>query len=519
MRRTLSRHPTAVFVAVVVLLALPFLLAQPWQIDLGMHLATVERWRHDLVSPSNPLIDVEAPSPYYSPYLLVPTLVAVLTGISTVTALKVAALGNVVLLAVGGRLLLGEMIRRPGRPSGPWVLVAAVLFAVTTSVMWGTRLVGWSGFLGLPVLTFSLPFPSTFAAAATAVVWAVAMRLPRVRQRWVAVLVVGLGLGIIVLSHPITAVATAIGLLGIGVRSLVLRQRSGGPGEVGRLALAWTLAAGLAVAVLAAWPMYSVADILARPDALDALHAVLYEEPATRYGLGLLALPALIRRLRRDRLDPVCWTVLVCLVLVVSGGLTGRYVLVRLLPWVLIGLHAVLAAELTDALRTGRAARAWTAVLAAGVAVALVLSLPLTAGLVSSYGTDAVRSSAWGRIFPAPFRLWGDYTWAADHMRRGEVVLTKDYYALRMVPAYGMYTVAPAYPDPTLPAEDARRRADTETFFAARTSRERQDAVLAGYHVAWVVSTEEQWRPDAEDPRFERVATGHHDEVLYRVLG
>ncbi|GAA3060779.1 hypothetical protein GCM10020000_49860 [Streptomyces olivoverticillatus] len=46
--------------------------------------------------------------------------------------------------------------------------------------------------------------------------------------------------------------------------------------------------------------------------------------------------------------------------------------------------------------------------------------------------------------------------------------MTDDYYALRTLPAYGPYTVAPAYPDLFLP-DEKRRRDATRRYFAPAT--------------------------------------------------
>lgn len=119
--------------------------------------------------------------------------------------------------------------------------------------------------------------------------------------------------------------------------------------------------------------------------------------------------------------------------------------------------------------------------------------------------------------FKAPYQLWGDYDWAAQHIPADGVVLTADFYATRMLPAYGIYTVAPAYPDPLLTDEVARRRAATAEFLDSSTSPTRRGAILDTYDAGWVVAGLGQWRPTIDERGwYEIVADNGHGVYLYR---
>jgi hypothetical protein len=80
-------------------------------------------------------------------------------------------------------------------------------------------------------------------------------------------------------------------------------------------------------------------------------------------------------------------------------------------------------------------------------------------------------------------------------MSYGDTVLTSHWQALRMVPAYGQYTVASAYSEPTVAAEQARRLADTHRFIHRNTGRATRAMILARYDVEWVVESKSRWRP------------------------
>jgi hypothetical protein len=92
------------------------------------------------------------------------------------------------------------------------------------------------------------------------------------------------------------------------------------------------------------------------------------------------------------------------------------------------------------------------------------------------------------------------------------VVLTPDdYFAIRTVPAYGARTVAPAWPDPFLP-DEARRRHDLDSMRNPATDPATRAALLARYHVRWVL--EVPGRPTIEADR-PPVATGPQGQRLY----
>lgn len=87
--------------ALVLLLMILVIVRLPWAGDLGMHAATVQRLRHSLLHPGNPLVDADTPSPYYSPWMLLLGAVARLTGLSVFVVLRIGALAGLVMLCTG----------------------------------------------------------------------------------------------------------------------------------------------------------------------------------------------------------------------------------------------------------------------------------------------------------------------------------------------------------------------------------------------------------------------------------
>jgi len=149
------------------------LIRLPWQIDLGVHAATLQRWLRDPTPEVHPLIGVATQSPYYSPYMGIWTLVGHLFDLPVLHILRLAGLVNVVIM-IGG---LWYAVR--GLTTRPW---APVLAVITCGVLWGVQTLSWSGFFSLITVTFSMPFPSFFGTAVGLWVWGIAVRCGRVRR-------------------------------------------------------------------------------------------------------------------------------------------------------------------------------------------------------------------------------------------------------------------------------------------------------------------------------------------------
>lgn len=447
----------------------------PWVGDTGLHLAVIEQLSRNLTHPPDPLVGADAPSPYYSPYALVQALLMRATGLGGLSVLRLFAVVNALLLATG----VHHVVRRLSR--APWAPLFTLLAIVLLN---GTAVLIWSGYYGLTSMTVTLFYPSTFALAVTLHLWGLAAWLlptgtPRTgRSRWWAYPVVGLLAADVALDHQFTAIGAALGCLALLVhraRYLTLRQVAG-----------WAVAVAVAVAAVAAWPYFSILSLAGAPNELDRIHERLYSHIFEIYGVGLLTgLPVLAVRFWRSRTDPLVLLAAFSAVLVGYGLVSGHDAWGRAWPMVLLAGQLALGVELADLL-AARLTRALRPVRVYAVTAALV----------------ALLMGGWAQIgiltyFVAlPNRLthqmeikgdWGRYAWFTRYVRPGETVLTDTFHALRMVPAYRVFTVMPAYPEPWL-ASERQRRADTAAMLARDTPAAERDRLFARYHVRWVIT-------------------------------
>lgn len=487
-------HPYAVACAVTLGAAALLAAARPWGIDFWVHATAVDRLAHDLTDPGGlqiaPADGASGVSSYYSPYTLVLAFVARMTGIPPVLVLSLAAVPVTALLLYG----LHRFTR--AFTDHRWVPVLALVFALA---LWGPRMRVWSGYLQVFNLPVALPTPATFASGLMLLTWAHLARTLR-RPSGGGFVVLTLLAATITLSHQITAVNTALGCLAL---SIWLR-----PGPKAAWGLILSAVATLVLVVV--WPYYPALDLVGAND-LDAWHAVLAERIWLFEGLVVLTLPALVARWRRDHRDALVWIVALSAVVVGVAASTGNYVYVRAVSAGMVAAHVALAVELMEQGWWRHATgRVWTALTVPACAVTLVLNSGNLLYILPANDTVARVQHSLGHTAVPP-----DHSWLARHLVRGDVVLTDDVEAQRIITAYGALTVAPGWPDPIVAVGPERERA-VARFFDPATAPDRLREILTRWDVRWVLMAPGDARvsPDLALPL---TAVGPRGERLYRV--
>ncbi|MGW1073206.1 hypothetical protein [Streptomyces sp. NPDC002537] len=483
---------SAVLLLLTVLLLL-MVVRLPWAGDLGMHAAVLERLRADPLHPGNPLVRADTSSPYYSPWTVLLALCASATGWGTFTVLRLAGLAGIVLLGTGVRAFVRTFTRA-------WAAVPLALLCVL--LLHGVRLFAWSGFPGLVSLSLTLAYPSTLALGLAFHLWALLRGAVRGNGRGLpGFLGLGLLLACVLLSHQFTG-AVAV----LGAAAVLLGAR---PWPSAAVWLRLGAAAVLCVAVLACWPYYSFFSLLGA-GGLDDIHRPLYEHLAAKFGLAALGAVALGARWWRDRRDPLVLFFALGLLAFAAGGLSGHQAWGRILPAVLLPAQLALAVETAAA-----ADRRLRAALAPLTAAALLMGAWTQAGALSY----VLRPTALPPVLRTVHAVapWPRFDWAARAMSTGDTVMTDNYYALRMLPAYGPYTVAPAYPDVFL-RDEHRRRAATRRYFLPAASRAERLGILEEYGVRWVLQRNGGPGLPPDDPALRRTAEGPGGFVLSEVV-
>ncbi|MFF8228595.1 hypothetical protein [Streptomyces caelestis] len=479
--------------AVVVLLLVLVIVRLPWAGDLGMHAATVQRLRHDLVDPGNPLVDADTPSPYYSPWMLVLGCVARVSGLSVFVVLRLGALAGLALLLSG----VWRYVRTlSGHRAAPALAVLSLLF------LWGTVLFNWSGFYGLNSLALTVSYPSVFALGLAFHLWAWLGRAVRGDgdghgdAGWGVWLGLGALWAVILLCHQFSGFVATLGAV-----ATVVAAR---PGRVVWIRLGGGLVLGLAVLLL--WPYYDFFALSGAGGDLESVHRPLYEDLLGRYWLVLLGVMALGVRWWRDRWDPLVLFFVLGVVVGAVGGLSGHWSWGRAFP------AALIPAQVAVAVEVGEAGLRWARV---GWACALGAALVVGAWTqVGTVGYVVKRGDLPEAVAEKYRRPWEGYHWMTPWVKYGDVVMARAGRPARQIPAYGAYTVAPGYPDFFLP-DEGRREGAVRRYFAEGTSGRERGEILREYGVRWVVDTGGAAGRGAE---LREVARGPRGQVLYAVV-
>jgi hypothetical protein len=421
--------------------------------DFWEHAAVVRELSVRTLAPRHPLLAVDAPHAYASPYLLVVGLAGRVTGAAPTTALAIAGLVNMVLLVLALRRFLARL------PHGDAAAPYALLFII---FLWGKDVWMWSGFLHIGMLGYNAPYPSTFAAAAMFLCLSILMdALESGRTGLFAA--ISLLVAVCMLTHPPTALVLFAGLAAL---------------FFARVARRFWITAGLlfgavfaGVALALTWPYFPVLKLFAdQPPEFHSWSAVFYHGVVGQIWPAILALPALLWRLRGDRRDPLVLLVALLTVIYAIGGITGRYGLGRTIAYIVVFIQIALAI----------AAVVWESRLPKG------RSWQVPAGsVVAALALFAHNKPPLPRIIRVDRQVWPEAKAILAPVRPGDVVLA-DSRTSYLVPALsGGRVVAWRHPVYWIP-DHAERRKVQDQFFGNATDQERH-AVIARYHVQWIL--------------------------------
>ncbi|MDQ3898163.1 MAG: hypothetical protein M3326_13135 [Actinomycetota bacterium] len=473
-------HRYAVLCGLVLLVLVSYLSKNAWAgaVDIWEHAAAARELAQRPLHPRHPLLaGVDAPHQFFSPYHLAVGLFSRVTGLSIVTAFNVAAVANVVLLFVGLRLFVQALRLR--RHADFWALLF-MLF------LWGPGAWVFSGFHHFDVLTLVASYPSMFVKGLIFICfWAHLRYLRSGDVRW---LLPVLGIStVVLLAHPVDAVALAIGVLALTWTADVERRDR---------ALVLTVAAiGLSVLLASLWPYYSLTALLFGKAAEgfrtagDAGDRDMYVDVLKRMSLCLVVLPFIVGRLERWRSEPLA-VMFVGLVAAYSYGyLTEDWSYGRLIASIQIVAAIILADE--------RARVGEMAIVLGEVGRPLLRWIQVTTAALVFAGMFFLRNGF--DALPERFMADVPYQWVHGYVDQVEIsdfsflarnhrsypVVISDGYTSLEVPTFGSKAVdvarAQAY------VVTAERGQDLGRFYDPASSTDVRREVIAKYHASLLI--------------------------------
>jgi hypothetical protein len=303
-----------------------------WGGDFWEHAAVVRELATHPLSPVHPILLSDAPHSFYSPYALGIALIARTTGLDAVTTFSVAGVVNltVFLFSLG---LFVSVLFPENREATSFYALLFILF------LWGMSQYSASGFFNLLSLSYTLPYPSTFAASM--VFMALAMWIWLVRDghvRWI--IPIAAVSGVVLLSHPLTYIFLAVGLVAI----LVAEQPRLRPAL-------WLMMLVFAASLLAAavWPYYPFFKMIlfdpAYNNYLKTDSVCFYQSIPYRVLPALIGVPVIIWRMRVNWRDPLGLMFVMLVSVYMFGAMFEQWTFGRVLSPIVLILQISLAAS------------------------------------------------------------------------------------------------------------------------------------------------------------------------------
>jgi alpha-1,6-mannosyltransferase len=450
-------------------------LNEQWSSDVFEHLAVVRELAGRPFDPGHPLLPLDASHPLYSPYTVLLGLVGNVTGLAPMTILKIAAVGNAVFLLTAYRRFARVITDQ--RHAAFFGLLAVLL-------LWGPTAWRLSGFLNLNSIGYGMPYPSTFAAALMFVALAEVDLVIREGARWGRLAVVSVSVAVILVTHPITGIATAAGILAIWFgRGRVAPKRADLP-------LFGALGATLILVTI--WPYYSFWRLLVDNGEYSSAHFQLYEGLPLRLApLAVLVVFLIVDRpnLRREPL--LVWASIGA-GLYVIGLISGQYVLGRTLAFITIAVLTkvgAIVATYFDHPEPGRA-RAFVIVTAGLAVIGLVVASPallrmVPRALLPERLADDDRLAA----------VTDGYGFVADSVPDDAIVAAWPNELSDVVPAFAGKVESTPKPVPFV--EDGDRRQEvTRRLFGGDTEQSTRRRLIEAEHIQFLLFDQREVRPN-----------------------
>jgi len=453
--KCISRNRYAILSAAVALLMFSHISNRVWKGDFWEHAAAVRELATHPFSPRHPMLLVDTPHTFYTPYALFVAAISRSAKLGPIASLAAAGMVNLLLLLISLRVFISSYVREDVEKTSFYTLLF-MLF------LWGSSPWFWSGFLHMDALGYVLPYPSTFSAALLFFSFAIYLRILRgARLAWFIPLF--LFIPTLLLTHPTTALVLCAGLTAFTI----------GSGRAATRNILLLLAGAFALSMLAALlhPYYSFLDlVLVKNPAFHEDSYDLYKGVVPRMLPSLIGVVPLLGRLGKNRRDPLVLFFLFLVCIYVYGALSGSFGYGRVIFSIVFLFQLALAIWITGA----ETRKDWKP-------CALLLAY-----LCMTAPSLPIRSlSSMMQYMPGRGSNYADLLFLSRCTKQYDVILS-DIETSCVVPALGGKVVA--YSRYAYWREDqTTRRRDVKRFFSNTASESDRLKILRTYRVDYIL--------------------------------
>ena len=460
------------------LVILSYLLKFQWPgaVDIWEHAAAARELGARPFDPNHPLLPVDRPHQFFSPYLMAVGVLSRLFGISVVTGLMITGVFNLILFLVTLRLFVRRITDRPH------VDFYALLFIL---VLWGPIAWFFSGFLRFDVLPSVLSYPSTFAKGLIFLsLWAHVNYLERDDPKWLLpTLFIA---AVVLLTHPVDAIFQGIAVLSLSVALPGTRERHA-------IFTVATMAGAFVIAFL--WPTLPFFDLLfgestrGYRDSIAAADRDMYVEILPRLGLALLTVPFALRRLQSWRTEPLALMFFGTLAAYAYGYYFENWSYGRLISSAQIVGSIILADDRAAASQAaaalgqaGRALLRWVQITTAAIVLLGVYYVRNGFDALPDSFTKNLRYE-WVHSYVDKVNI-SDFDFIADNHRTYPVVIS-DLYTSLEIPTFGPKVIAFARTQAFV--DTAERGTDLGRFYDPSSTNEIRRQIIVKYGASLLV--------------------------------
>lgn len=299
-----------------------------WGWDFWEHSAVVNELSRHFFHPSNPILNIDTPHIFFSPYALIVATFSKITGLSSIQSLTCFAFFNLLFFLATFYLFIKSIFRENHHLIASLGLLFILFF-------WGFDPYSWSGFYHIFVLNYVLPYPSTFALSLTFLTLSFLIN-DRIRHQYIKASVIIILSAVVFLSHAPTAVFLFVGIFA-------------SPFLYGRFPLKQCITQSAihiipCLAICLFWPYFNVTGLLtSNVGGFNDACQLLYFGVFAKTWPFLLIIPGLFY-FKKDRIAIFLYAFITLTLLCYAGGYIFKfYGLSRLLSGSMMLSHILLA--------------------------------------------------------------------------------------------------------------------------------------------------------------------------------
>jgi hypothetical protein len=433
-----------------------------WGKDFWEHNAVINELSKHPVDPGNPVLALNVPHAFFSPYTVLLGLIGHLTNLSSFTLLFCAGLINLALLLTAIRYFVFSLFSHNQKKIAFYLL----LFEL---IAWGPAAWRFSSFYHITALNYVLPYPSTFSYVVTLFSISFYVRYHAIvnhfRKAMLLIIIIVLN-AVVILIHPTTAIFLYIFMVVYTLTSMIKKFNL-------KLLIPVILGVAVPLSLVGFWPYYPFWDLILNESQGSQFHLAsmtLYAKLFIRLLPVWFILPLLWKRVRENYTDLFVFLFLALLSVYIYGLFSKQYGYGRVIYFMVFTLHIIMAVWFSGLnLKTMK-----EKLLASGF---LFLTLPFLLFHIPLIYKNIVPG-----MVEKPFL---GLKFLSNTVNSNDVILT-DKETMLYVPSYGGKVIASLYPAYWIPDNEQRKR-DIELYFSNKVSNSERAAILRKHKVQYIL--------------------------------